>query len=104
MDGGSFGGAIELELGIWSVTMPRQKRVDVAGVTYHAINRSNARLTIFHESEDYDAFIRIMVEGLERYQVELFAFTLMPNHWHLVLRPGKPTSLFSNKEPQQVTV
>ncbi len=69
--------------------MPRRKRVDVAGVTYHAINRGNARLTIFHKPEDYDAFIRIMAEGLEKYQVELFAFTLMPNYWHLVLRPGK---------------
>ena len=69
--------------------MPRQKRVDVAGVTYHAINRGNARLTIFYKPEDYDAFIRLMAEGLERYQVDLFAFTLMPNHWHLVLQPGK---------------
>ena len=43
--------------------MPRQKRVDVAGVTYHAINRGNARLTIFHKPEDYDAFIRLMAEG-----------------------------------------
>ena len=69
--------------------MPRQKRVDVAGVTYHAINRGNARLTIFQKPEDYDAFIRVMAKGLEKCQVELFAFTLMPNHWHLVLRPGK---------------
>jgi len=69
--------------------MPRQKRLDEAGVTYHAINRGNARMTIFHKPEDYDAFIRIVAEGLERYQVELFSFTLMPNHWHFVLRPGQ---------------
>ena len=69
--------------------MPRQKRVDVAGVTYHAINRGNARLTIFHKPEDYDAFIRLMAEGLERYQVDLFAFTLMPNHWHFGVATGE---------------
>ena len=67
--------------------MPRQKRVDEAGVCYHALNRGNARQEIFRKPEDYEAFIRVLAEGLERYAVELFSFSLMPNHWHLVLRP-----------------
>ena len=68
--------------------MPRQKRADEAGTIYHALNRGNARQVIFHKTEDYDAFLRVLAEGLQRYSAELFAFTLMPNHWHLVLRPG----------------
>ena len=28
-------------------------------------------------------------DGLERYPIELFAFTLMPNHWHMVLRAAE---------------
>jgi hypothetical protein len=67
--------------------MPRQKRADEAGGIYHALNRGNARQTIFHKDEDYQAFLRVLSEGLHRYHVELFAFTLMPNHWHMVLRP-----------------
>lgn len=67
--------------------MPRQKRVDEAGIVYHAINRGNARQKIFLKHEDYEAFMRVLSEGLERYPVELFSFTLMPNHWHLVVRP-----------------
>lgn len=67
--------------------MPRQKRADEAGVIYHAINRGNARQKIFLKQENYDAFIRVLAEGLEKYPVELFSFTLMPNHWHLVVRP-----------------
>jgi putative transposase len=67
--------------------MPRQKRADEAGVIYHAINRGNARQKIFLKQEDYDVFIRVLAEGLEKYPVELFSFTLMPNHWHLVVRP-----------------
>ena len=35
------------------------------------------------------SFIRVLAEGLQKYSVELFSFTLMPNHWHLVLRPVK---------------
>lgn len=69
--------------------MPRQKRSDEAGVVYHALNRGNARQKIFKKHEDYEAFIRVLHEGLQKYRVELFSFTLMPNHWHLVLRPAK---------------
>ncbi|WP_207398978.1 transposase, partial [Bremerella alba] len=39
------------------------------------------------KEEDYEAFLRVLGEGLRRYPVELFALTLMPNHWHLILRP-----------------
>lgn len=67
--------------------MPRNKRADEAGGIYHALNRGNARARIFHKDGDYEAFERILAEGLQRYDVELFAYQLMPNHWHLVLRP-----------------
>jgi putative transposase len=69
--------------------MPRQKRADEAGSIYHALNRGNARQTIFHKDEDYEAFLRVLGEGLERYPVELFSLILMPNHWHMVLRPSE---------------
>lgn len=64
--------------------MPRQKRIDEAGTIYHALNRGNSRQTIFYKHEDYEAFLRVLAEGLEKYSVQLYAFTLMPNHWHLV--------------------
>ncbi|EAQ77968.1 transposase [Blastopirellula marina] len=69
--------------------MPRQKRADEAGAIYHTLNRGNARQAIFRKAEDYEAFLRTLAQGLERYPVELFSFTLMPNHWHLVLRPAE---------------
>jgi len=46
-------------------------------------------MRIFEKDGDYEAFIRVLHEGLEKYSVELFSFMLMPNHWHLVLRPCK---------------
>ena len=67
--------------------MPRPPRADEAGGIYHALNRGNARSSIFHKDGDYDAFERILAKGLERYDVELFSFQLMPNHWHLLIRP-----------------
>ena len=67
--------------------MARPPRADEAGRLYHALNRGNARATVFHKDEDYEAFERILAEGLERYEVQLFAYQLMPNHWHLIPRP-----------------
>jgi len=69
--------------------MPRPKRADETGAIYHALNRGNARGTIFHKDGDCEAFERILAEGLERYGVELLAYQLMPNRfsWYLS-RPG----------------
>lgn len=67
--------------------MPRAQRADEAGGIYHALNRGNARAAIFHKESDYEAFEHILAEGLQRYEVDLLAYQLMPNHWHLVLRP-----------------
>jgi putative transposase len=67
--------------------MPRAPRADEAGGLYHALNRGNARAAIFRKDDDYGAFERILSEGLDRYDVALFDYQLMPNHWHLVLRP-----------------
>ncbi|MGE3639803.1 MAG: transposase [Pirellulales bacterium] len=67
--------------------MPRPPRADEAGGLYHALNRANGRATIFRKQADFAAFERILAEGLERYAVQLFAYQLMPNHWHIVLRP-----------------
>jgi len=69
--------------------MPRPPRADEAGALYHVLNRANARAQIFRKEADYEAFERVLSEGLERYEVELFCFQLMPNHWHLVLRPNR---------------
>jgi putative transposase len=68
--------------------MPRPLRADEAGGLYHALNRGNGRSEIFHNPEDYFAFEQVLAEGLEGYDVSLFCYQLMPDHWHLVLRPN----------------
>ena len=67
--------------------MGRAKRADEAGAIYHMLNRANRRATIFHKDADYEAFEQIIAEALDRVQLKLFAFCLMPNHWHLVVSP-----------------
>ncbi|MFG0262854.1 MAG: transposase, partial [Novipirellula sp. JB048] len=54
---------------------------------YHMLNRANLRATIFKKEADYEAFETIIDEALGRFKIELFAYCLMPNHYHLLVRP-----------------
>ena len=67
--------------------MPRPPRADEAGGLYHTLNRGNLRASIFHKEGDFEAFEQILSEALQIHEIELFAYQLMPNHYHLVLRP-----------------
>jgi len=67
--------------------MPRPPRADEAGGLYHALNRGNLRADIFKKDADFAAFEQILHEGLKIHDVELYAYQLMSNHYHLVLRP-----------------
>ena len=62
-------------------------------MVYHVLNRGNGRMRIFHKPEDFAAFEQVLAEGLQRYPVELFTYCLMPNHWHLVVRPKTDQAL-----------
>lgn len=68
--------------------MPRPLRADEAGGIYHAHNRGISRHKLFWKAADYLAFEQILAEGLARYNIQLYAYELMPSHWHLVLQPN----------------
>ena len=46
--------------------MPRTARSCSGGYTYHVLNRGNARATVFHKPDDYDAFLDLMAESSVR--------------------------------------
>ncbi len=67
--------------------MPRRARLVSGGLIYHVLSRGNARAALFEDEGDYAAFERVLGEAQGRTPMELFAWCLMPNHWHMVLRP-----------------
>lgn len=69
--------------------MARPLRVIVPGGWYHVVNRGNRRERIFLTDEDRRAFLGRLAELPERFRVEVHAFVLMDNHYHLLLRPGE---------------
>jgi putative transposase len=50
-------------------------------------------MRIFDKPKDYEAFERILVEGVRRVKMRLLAYCVMPNHWHLVLWPREDGDL-----------
>jgi putative transposase len=50
-------------------------------------------MTIFKKPEDYDAFERVLEEAVERTEMRLLAYCVMPNHWHLVVWPREDGEL-----------
>lgn len=67
--------------------MPRTNRVDIANEIYHVINRSNARMPIFTTDDDYRLFEEVLAEAEEKTSVRIYAYCIMPNHWHLLVSP-----------------
>ncbi len=67
--------------------MPRPKRQCAGGIVYHVLNRANGRLRIFKKRADFEAFERVLAEGIERVGMRLCGYCIMGNHWHLLLWP-----------------
>jgi len=57
------------------------------------MNRGNARFEIFHKEEDYLYFIELLRKYSVAYEVLLYHWVLMPNHYHLLLELAKPQML-----------
>jgi putative transposase len=67
--------------------MGRPHRANDGGFVYHVLNRANARLPIFEDAADYDAFEKVLLQAVERTETRLLAYCVMPNHWHLIVWP-----------------
>ena len=73
--------------------MPRIARGLANKQIYHVFNRGNGKQKVFHKEQDYAAFIKLMSEAKKRYPLKIFAYCLMPNHFHLVLMPEEAINL-----------
>ena len=73
--------------------MPRRKRTATAGVVFHVVNRGSRKGLLFETANDYHAFEKTLAAAVQRVGVSLFAYCLMPNHWHLVITPADTRGL-----------
>lgn len=68
--------------------MPRKARIEASGALHHIIVRGIDRRKIFFDDPDRDDFLDRLSLVLPESKTPCFAWTLMPNHAHLLLRTG----------------
>ncbi len=73
--------------------MPRRPRRASGQIVFHVLNRAVQGLVPFEQSSDYEHFLRLLRDTSREIPMRLLAYTLMPNHWHLVLWPGDDNGL-----------
>lgn len=68
--------------------MPRQARLDAPGTLHHVIVRGIERREIVRDDQDRAAFVARMGAVATATQTIIYAWALLPNHAHLLLRSG----------------
>src|SRR3990172_6350583 len=68
--------------------MPRQARLDVPDTLHHVIVRGIERRRIVADDQDRGAFLTRLGAAAAATGTVLYAWTLLPNHAHLLLRSG----------------
>jgi len=66
--------------------MPRQARLDIPILLQHVIVRGIERSNIFLDDDDRDRFVDRFSNLLVETGTDCFAWALIPNHAHLLLR------------------
>ena len=69
--------------------MARPWRIQYEDAVYHVMARGNNRQAIFVTHEDREDFLGLAGRCAEQYELKIFAFCLMPNHYHLFLQTPK---------------
>ncbi|UCE51306.1 MAG: transposase [Desulfobacterales bacterium] len=68
--------------------MPRKARIDAPGALHHIIVRGIEQRQIFRDDRDRDQFIQRLSDILTDTETPCFAWALIPNHLHLLLKTG----------------
>ncbi|MFN0162835.1 MAG: transposase [Burkholderiales bacterium] len=73
--------------------MARLPRLVVPGQPHHLIQRGTNQQTLFRDGKDYERMLTIISGYSQRFEVDLHAYVLMGNHFHLVATPAAASGL-----------
>ena len=68
--------------------MPRQARLDAPGTLHHVMARGIEGADIFRTDKDRNDFLARLAEQCESEALKVYAWALIPNHIHLLVRTG----------------
>ena len=69
--------------------MGRAWRIEYDGALYHILSRGNEQKDIFYDDQDRLLFLSAIGEMSERFEIDVFAYVLMDNHYHLLLKTNR---------------
>lgn len=69
--------------------MPRARRLDLAGIAQHVVQRGNNRQPCFHRRVDYLRYQQALLDAAMACGCRIHAYVLMTNHVHLLVTPGE---------------
>jgi putative transposase len=59
----------------------------LAGIVYHVTNRAHDGVTLFETPAAYAAVVELIEDTRLLRPIRILAYSVMPNHWHLLLWP-----------------
>jgi putative transposase len=68
--------------------MPRQPRLDAPGTLHHVMGRGIEKIKIFRNKDDREDFIRRIEDLCSHEAWIMYAWALLSNHFHLLVRTG----------------
>jgi REP element-mobilizing transposase RayT len=84
--------------------MGRPPRLLGPGLVYHVYARGNRRQDIFLDGRDYRAYLARLARYRTKHDAIVYAYCLMPNHVHILIRTGLvPLSLLMQGIQQSYT-
>lgn len=66
--------------------MPRPPRIEFSNAWYHVMNRGAGRRTVFPNDTLKSEFVGLMGEVCVEFRMEIHAYCLMDNHFHLLIK------------------
>ncbi len=70
--------------------MTRPLRIQFEGAWYHVMNRGSCREPIFRSDRQRQLFLELLAELVKMHKIEIHAYCLMDNHYHLLVRTLLP--------------
>jgi len=66
--------------------MSRPLRIEYPDAWYHVMNRGRRGEVVFSDADDFAAFVRLLEQSVELWDIRISAFCLMSTHYHLLLQ------------------
>ena len=73
--------------------MARLARIVLPGYPHHVTQRGNRRQDVFFCDDDFQAYLNLLKQWCARESVTIWAYCLMTNHVHLIVKPEQGSNL-----------